>query len=109
MALGANRFASEPAGNHTYGTTLAAAIAAGQYYQFTLHARRRAGQLTLSSLSLLAYFQNGQGGAGVTYSTDGVNFSAALPASVPCSSGGSTKAWAVDLSGRLVPAVDGAR
>ena len=94
-SLRANRFASEPAGNHTYGSTLSAAIAAGQYYQFTI-APASGESLTLSSLSFLAYFQNGQGSAGVTYSTDGVNFSAGLAASGSASS--STKAWTVDLS-----------
>ena len=96
-SLRANRFASEPAGNHTYGTTLAAAIAAGQYYQFTI-APASGESLSLSSLSFLAYFQNGQGSAGVTYSTDGVNFSAGLAASGSAAS--SSEAWTVDLSGR---------
>jgi len=95
----ANRFASEPssAASHAYGANLAQAIAKKQYYQFVL--RPVAGQrLSLAQIMFRGFFQNGTGGAGLTYSTDGISFSTGMAASGPTASG----LWSVDVGGEVV-------
>jgi hypothetical protein len=92
-----NRFASEPAGSvgNSYGTNLAAAITRNQYYQFTM--TPVAGQtLSLQQLVFRAFFQNSVGGAGVTWSTNGVNFSDGLPATGSPAS--ASTPWSVNLA-----------
>ncbi|HYG36088.1 MAG TPA: fibronectin type III domain-containing protein, partial [Clostridia bacterium] len=96
-----NRFASEPAGSagNSYGTDLAQAITKKQYYEFTL--QPVAGQrVSLSQLAFRAFFQNGSGGAGITYSTNGTTFSSGLPATGSPANG--TTPWTVDLTGQAV-------
>ncbi len=99
LTLRVNRFASEPAGSvgNSYGTNLAGAITRNQYYQFTI--TPGAGQkVTFQQLAFRAYFQNSAGGAGITWSTNGVSFSAGLAAAGSPAS--SSNPWTVDLSGQ---------
>ena len=95
-SLRAGRFASEPAKSN-YAADLSGAIAAGQYYQFTL-APASGTTLSVSSIAFRPYFQGGVGAAGLTYSTDGATFSTGIAAVGSASNPGS--AWTVDLSGR---------
>jgi hypothetical protein len=92
-----NRFGSEPAGSagNSYGTNLSTAISRRQYYQFTI--TPVSGQtLSLQQLSFRAFFQNSAGGAGITWSTNGVDFSPGLAATGSASSAATP--WTVPLS-----------
>ena len=94
-----NRFASEAASSagNNYGTNLATAITRNQYYQFTI--TPVAGQAaSLQHLVFRAMFQNGAGGAGITWSTNGTIFSPGQLATGSAAS--STAPWTVDLSGQ---------
>ncbi len=93
----ADRFGSEPSATqgHTYGTTLSQGLSKQQFDQFSITAAP--GQLiSLKQLSFRAFFQNGAGAAGITYSTDGVHFSPGISASGSAST--SQAPWVVDLS-----------
>lgn len=97
VGMRANRFGSEPSASqgHTYGTTLSQGLSKQQYHQFTITAAP--GQLiSVKQLSFRAFFQNGAGSAGITYSTDGVHFSSGISASGSAST--SQVPWIVDLS-----------
>jgi hypothetical protein len=94
----ANRFASEPAASagHAYGATLAEAIAKKQYYEFTV-APAEGQLLKWQRLEFRAFYQNGGGAAGITFSTDGAIFGSEIQAVAPV--GDPTGLWTVDLSG----------
>ncbi len=91
--IAGNSFSSEV--NNGASTNLQHALGKGHYYEFTLRATP-GHRLALASLMFKPYWQNATGGAGVAYSTDGVNFSI-VPATGIVSSSGST--WTADLRG----------
>jgi len=68
----------------SYGATLDEAIAKNQYYEFKI-TPAPGWKITLKKLEFRAFFQNATGagdrrGAGITYSTDGTNFSKGIVA-----------------------------
>ena len=94
-----NRFASEsPASSgNAYGATLSQGLSKRQYFEFTV-APVTGELLSLRQLAFRAFFQNGTGAAGISYSTNGIDFSAGLPATGSANTPQSP--WVVDLSGR---------
>ena len=100
--VGRNTFGSEARGDR-YGTNLTDSAGRGQRYQFTV-APGDGRRLSLERLRFRPYFQNVDGGpgdlrgAGVTFSTNGVDFTALPATGTPSFSG--TGEFAVDLSGQ---------
>jgi hypothetical protein len=94
VSLIASKFGTKAVAN-TYATTLADAIAQNQYDQFTISGNSKT-KFSLSSFAFKPYFQgyNSNCMVGVTYSTDGTNFT---PATV--SGTGNESTYTADLTG----------
>jgi serine/threonine protein kinase len=91
------------ASDNSYGANLDGAIAKKQYYEFRI-TPLPGWKLSLKKLEFYAYFQNAGAssdprGAGITYSTDGTNFSNGIVAAGKASANPSTK-FTVDLGGQ---------
>ena len=86
--------------DNPYGADLDSAIAKNQYYEFAI-TPLPGWKLFLKRLEFYAYFQKANGdddprGAGISYSTDGINFSTGIIASGKASSNPASK-FAVSL------------